>query len=100
MNYYDRIKYDPDTGGFVWAVSAPGIRRGAGGNGKGTGQGGDAGGGGAGGRVYLIEFGGTLSSASWATRMQTGTSTAVAGNLNSSATGGAATAGIIAKFDL
>jgi hypothetical protein len=32
--------------------------------------------------------------------MQTGTSTAVAGNLNSSATGGAATAGIIAKFDL
>ena len=25
MNYYDRIHYDPATGVFTWAVSAPGI---------------------------------------------------------------------------
>ena len=27
MNYYDRINYDPDTGVFTWAASAPGMQR-------------------------------------------------------------------------
>ncbi len=29
MNYFDRIKYDPETGIFTWAVSGRGIRVGA-----------------------------------------------------------------------
>ena len=28
MNYYERIRYDPTAGSFVWAVSAPGITAG------------------------------------------------------------------------
>lgn len=29
MNYFDRIRYEPETGVFTWAVSGRGIRQGA-----------------------------------------------------------------------